>query len=253
MEFVIVAPLAFLAGFVDAVAGGGGLISLPAYLFAGLPVHQAIATNKLMSSMGTTVTVIRYAINGYMLKSLCALGVLGGLAGSSIGSSLALITDAAAFRIIMLLLLPFVAFYVLKTKDLNKFSVSPRAPFTTGALVTVIALVIGMYDGFYGPGTGTFLMLLLTGVARVHLNVGAGTTKAINLATNYASLAVFLSHGTVLIALGLVAGLFNIAGNWLGSGHFTKNGSAITRPIMLVVIFLFAIKLILDTFISPGS
>lgn len=246
MEFLIVCPLAFLAGFVDAIAGGGGLIALPAFLFAGLPVHNAIATSKLTASMGTTIATVRYAMSGYMVKPLCAIGVACGLLGSWGGSNLALLTDAFAFKIIMLIILPFVAFYVLKTKDFSTFAKDPLPLKKTIAITGVIALVVGIYDGFYGPGTGTFLMLLLTAFARIDLSVAAGTTKAINLATNYAALAVFLVNGVVWLPLGIVAGLFNIAGNWLGAGHFTKKGSAITRPIMLVVIGLFAVKLLFD-------
>ena len=114
--------------------------------------------------------------------------------------------------------------------------------------LTVIALAIGVYDGFYGPGTGTFLMLLLTAVAHQDVRTAAGTTKAINLSTNLAALAVFLVNGAVLLPLGLIAGAFNIAGNYLGATAFSKAGSSIARPIMLVVIVLFAAKLLFDLF-----
>ena len=95
MEFLVVCPLAFIAGFVDAIAGGGGLISLPAFVFAGLPVHQAIGTNKLASSLGTTIATVRYAMSGYMVKAFVAVGVACGLSGSYTGSNLALLADAA--------------------------------------------------------------------------------------------------------------------------------------------------------------
>lgn len=246
MEFLIVCPLALIAGYVDAIAGGGGLISLPAYLFAGLPVHAAIATNKMSSTLGTFFATLRYARHGYMVKSLVVVGVVCGLAGSSAGSNLALITGDGVFKIIMLVILPVIGFYVLRTKDLSVRAAQPLSKRTTIVATAAIALGIGIYDGFYGPGTGTFLMLLLTGVARLDLTVAAGTTKSINLATNVAALAVFLVNGAVLLPLGLAAGAFNIAGNLLGSRHFTQRGSSITRPIMLVVIALFALKLIYD-------
>ena len=244
MEFLIVCPLALVAGFVDAVAGGGGLISIPAYLFAGLPVHQAIGTNKLSSSMGTLAAAWRFARSGYMVPRLVAVGVACGLAGSFCGSNLALLADEALIKTFMLLALPPVAFYVLRTKNLDRHAHDGYAPRKTAALTACIALAVGVYDGFYGPGTGAFLILLLTGVAHLGLQEANGTTKAINLATNVSALAVFLVNGVVLLPLGLAAGAFNIVGNLLGARLFAKDGSRITRPIIAVVLVLFAFKLL---------
>ena len=243
--FVLIAVMVFLAGFVDAIAGGGGFISLPAYLFAGIPVHAAIATNKLSSTMGTTVATAKYIRQGYMVWWLVPSSVVLALAGSSLGASLSLATDETIIRIIMLLVIPFAAFYVLKTKRMD----IERAEFSrpkTLAICGAIAFTLGVYDGFYGPGTGTFLMLLLPAVAHLTLDHAAGLTKAINLSTNVAALVVFLANGAVLIGLGLIAGLFNIAGNWLGAAKFTKDGARIVRPIILLVLVLFAIRLILE-------
>lgn len=248
MEFLIVCPLAFIAGFVDAIAGGGGLISLPAFIFAGLPVHQAIGTNKLASTMGTTIATVRYAINGYMVREFVIVGVVCGLLGSWGGSNLALLTSDTVLKAIMLVVLPFIAFFVLRTKNLDAFSSDPLPRGKELAVTAAIALVVGAYDGFYGPGTGTFLMLLLPALAHQDVRSAAGTTKAINLSTNVAALVVFFANGAVLLPLGLMAGAFNIVGNYLGAGKFTKAGASIVRPIMLVVLVLFAAKLVFDLF-----
>lgn len=250
MEFFIVCPLAFIAGFVDAIAGGGGLISLPAFIFAGLPVHTALGTNKLMSAMGTTISTIRYALSGYMVKAFVIVGVACGLTGSCVGSNLALLADAQVLKAVMLIALPFIAFFVLRTRDLDAFSRN-QIPLRRAVAITAgVALVVGVYDGFYGPGTGTFLMLLLTVLAHQDIRTAAGTTKAINLSTNLAALTVFLVNGAVILPLGLTAGVFNIAGNYLGSGKFTREGSRIARPVMLVVLTLFAARLIYDLVIG---
>lgn len=248
MEFLIVCPLAFLAGLVDAVAGGGGLISLPAYFFAGLPPHAAIATNKLSSTLGTAVATVRYVLFGYMVRRFVVVGVACGLAGSALGASLALVADSFALMVFMLASLPFVAVLVFRTRDLNRFADHPLPPRRAVVLTGIIALAVGVYDGFYGPGTGTILMLLLTAVAHQGMREAAGTTKAVNLSTNAAALAVFLANGEVLVALGLAAAAFNIVGNWLGASLFDKKGAAILRPLMLVVIALFAIRLVVDLF-----
>lgn len=246
MEYLIVCPLCLIAGFVDSIAGGGGLISLPAFMFAGLPVHASLATNKLQATMGTAVATFRYAMNGFMVKELVVVGIVCGLIGSTVGTSLALIASDYLIKVLMLIGLPFVAFYVLRTKNFDKYAENGYPLRTTVIIVAVLALLVGVYDGFYGPGTGTILMLVLTGLARTTLNVAAGTTKAINLTTNATSLVVFLVNGTALIPLGVTAGVFSIIGNWLGAKFFTEQGSRVVRPIMLVVIVLFAIKLISD-------
>ena len=198
-------PLALIAGFVDAIAGGGGLISLPAYFFAGLPPHAAIATNKLSSTLGTLVATVRYALFGYMVKRFVVAGVACGLVGSAIGANLALLADATVLTVVMLVALPPVAFLVFRSKNLDRFAERPLPPRLALAATALIALAVGVYDGFYGPGTGTILMLLLAAVAHQDVRTAAGTTKAINLATNVAALAVFLVNGAVLIPLGLAA------------------------------------------------
>lgn len=242
-SLALILPMVFLAGFVDAIGGGGGLISLPALMIAGLPPHLAIGTNKLSSSMGTAIATLKYARNGYMVWSLCAVGIVAAIAGSSLGAHLMLGASDTVLNAFMLVALPIIGFYVIRKKDL----VSNKAPFSKGgtaALVAVIAFAIGVYDGFYGPGTGTFLILLLTGLARIDVFKAAGVTKAINLTTNVAALVVFLTNGTVLVALGLIAGVFNIAGNYLGATMFQNRGSNIVRPIILVVLVVFAAHLI---------
>lgn len=247
IHFLIICPLVFLAGFVDAIAGGGGLISLPAYMIAGLPVHHAIGTNKLSSAMGTTVATIKYASSGFVNWKLAPFCALFALCGSSIGANISLLISARIFKILMLFLLPFVAFYVIKGKGW----ISEKEAFSfkkTLILSVLIAFMVGLYDGFYGPGTGTFLLLLLTTFAHQKLTDANGTTKIINLTTNITSLVIFFVNGTVLLYLGIIAGLFNMLGNFLGARFFSKGSSKITRPVMILVISIFFIKIIYELF-----
>lgn len=247
-QYLIVCPLVFLGGFVDAVAGGGGLISLPAYLIAGLPVHMSIGTNKISSAMGTTVTTVKFWRAGYIRPKLCLLCAAFALAGSAGGANLALLVDDRVFRIILLFVLPLTALYVFKSKAIDTAGRDPLPPGRTACVACVLALVIGVYDGFYGPGTGTFLLLLLTGLARMSLNDAAGTTKVINLSTNLAALATYLVNGQVLLPLGLTAGLFGIAGNWLGARCFTDKGPKIVKPLIAVVLAIFFLRVVSETF-----
>ena len=230
LKYWPVFPAVFVAGIVDAIAGGGGLITLPVYMLVGLPPHEAIGTNKMSSCMGTTTATYRFAREGYINFRMAVFSLL---------------ISNESFKILMLFILPVTAWFVLRTKN---FDVE-REPYSfrkTCALSCVIAFVIGVYDGFYGPGTGTFLILLLTSVAHLTLKEANGLTKAINMTTNVTSLVVFLINGTVLIPLGIMAGLCNIAGNWIGVSFFDKKGGAVVKPVMLLVLTIFLVKTIME-------
>ena len=247
LHFLIVCPLVGIAGFVDSIAGGGGLISLPAYLISGLPVHTCIATNKLSSSMGTAVATGKYALSGYIDWHLAMFCAAASLAGAALGANIALLIGDGTFRMLMLVILPLTALYVFKKKNL--FSGEDRKELSflhTVILSSVIAFALGLYDGFYGPGTGTFLILLLTRFAHMELHRANGITKVINLSSNVSSLSVYLLNGQVLMPLGLCAGAFSILGNYLGSRCFTSKGAAIARPIILLVLLVFFAKTALE-------
>ena len=248
IEYLIVCPLVFLAGFIDAIAGGGGLISLPAYLIAGLPPHAAIGTNKFSACLGTMVATWHYARCGFIHWKRVLPAVVTALGGSWLGARLALLVEADAFKIIMLVVLPLTACYVLRKKSLQ----SDKAPFSerkTMLIILSLAFFIGIYDGFYGPGTGTFLMLMLVGVAHISLERAVGTTKVINLSTNLASLSVYLVHGKVLFPLALLAAVFGIAGNFIGARYFTKKGAGFVKPLIIIVLAMFFVKLCQELFI----
>lgn len=249
VEYLIVCPLVFLGGFVDAVAGGGGLISLPAYMLAGLSPIEAIGTNKFSACCGTAVATWRYSRCGFIHWRHLIVAVILALVGSWLGARLALLVEGEIFKIIMLVIVPIVAAFVLNKRTLMKYRL-PFPPMKTDVIVSIIAFFIGCYDGFYGPGTGTFLMLLLVGVAHISLQEAVGTTKVINLATNFASLTVFLAHGVVLFPLAIVAALFGIAGNYLGANHFSKRGVGFVKPLTVVVLAIFFIKLCYEVFIQ---
>lgn len=249
VEYLIVCPLVFLAGFVDAAAGGGGLISLPAYMIVGLNPIDAVGTNKFSASCGTLVATMRYSRCGFIHWREMVLAIIAALTGSWFGARLALMVENEIFKVIMLVILPITAIFVLNKRTLSKY----RCPYTTRqtkTIITILALVMGLYDGFYGPGTGTFLMLMLVGIAHISLEQAVGTTKVINLSTNLASLSVYLVHGKVLFPLALVAAVFGIAGNYIGARHFTRKGAKFVKPIIVAVLAIFFIKLCWELFIA---
>lgn len=243
--FLIVCPFLFLAGLVDAIGGGGGLISLPAYLIAGLPVHQAIATNKLSSACGTTLATARFIRNRLVNFRLAVPSVLAAVMGSSIGAHLSMATDEKIMRYILFIILPVSALIVLNRKLFHDAE-DDTVHLNRRTVLTAIgsAFTIGIYDGFYGPGTGTFLIIAFTVLARMSIQTANAQAKVINLTTNITSLVIFLINGQVLIPLGLAAAVCNMAGGYLGAGLVMTKGSKIVKPIILFVLGLLLIKIL---------
>ena len=245
--FLIVCPLLFLAGLVDSIGGGGGLISLPAYLFAGLPAHMAIATNKLSSACGTSLATARFIRKGLVNLRLAVPSVIMAVAGSSLGAKLSLLVDEAVLKYILLGVLPVAAFFVLNRHLFrDDGQQSAAADRKTLIVYGVSAFVIGMYDGFYGPGTGTFLIIAFTVFTRMTVGSANAQAKVINLTSNITSLTVFLLNGQVLIPLGLAGAVCNMAGAWVGSGLAISKGVRIVRPVILLVLLLLLIKILFD-------
>lgn len=243
---LIVCPLVFLAGLIDSIAGGGGLISLPAYMIAGLPAHAALGTNKLSSAIGAAVATVRMARGGYIILRLAVPAVVGALAGSAVGAHLALLTPDGVFQILLVVALPIVAFFVLRKRTLDApkdTSVSSRKQI---AIVAGVSVLVGGYDGFYGPGTGTFMLIAFTALAKLPVKDASGEVRIANLASNVAALATFLSGGVVWIELGLAAAAFSILGNYIGSGLVMKDGSKVVRPIIIAVLAMLFVKVVWD-------
>lgn len=233
----------FLASFVDGVAGGGGIISVPTYFLAGLPAHLALGTNKLSSGIGTVVSTLRFIRGGFVNWRLAIPSVVLALYGAHLGTRLQLALDERYLKWLLLLVLPLVAFVVLRQKKLPE-EPGEIAPRRQTAIVLASSLLIGAYDGFYGPGTGTFLILIYCGMAKMDLRTASGNVKLVNLASNVGALATSLMHGKVFIVLGLIGALASVGGHYLGSGLAIKDGSKIVRPVILIVLVLLAVKVI---------
>jgi uncharacterized membrane protein YfcA len=244
VTYFIVCPLVFLGSLMDAIAGGGGLITLPAYLLAGVPMHNALATNKMSSVIGASVSAFRFWQNKLVDMSFILPSIVAALIGSAIGARLALWAPAYILEYMLMAVLPLVAYMVFKQKSLPE-SPNPDISRKKGiVLAAVISLFVGGYDGFYGPGTGTFLILLYTYLAGMDVLSASGSAKMVNFASNIAAFFLFLLHGKTLLLLGLSAAVFSIAGHWLGAGLAIKKGSV--RPVVILVMGLLMIKIIYD-------
>lgn len=244
---LILCPLIFLGAFVDAVAGGGGIITLPAYLLAGLPPHMAAGTNKLVASCGAVTASVKYFRSGNVLLRVAGFSALGSLIGGAIGSRLALYIPENALRLLMMGVLPLVAVFLTLKRDFG--TVPPERslsqPMQSGAALA-IGLVIGCYDGLLGPGTGTFLMLCFTGFLGLDLLVSGGCARVSNLASNLASMTVYVLNGKVLYSVVLPAALCSVAGSYFGSRFAIRGGSKRIRKVMFLVLILLFVKMLWD-------
>ena len=247
--WLIVCPLVFLGGIIDAVAGGGGLITLPAYLLAGLPAHLASGTNKCGNAFGTFLSTGRFLKRGDVHLPSALAGAAGALAGAWAGARLNLIMPEQMLYYVMLAVVPVMAVFLLLKRDFGQEDRSGE--LSRGQLMAMaagIGLIIGGYDGFFGPGAGTFLMLAFTGLCRFDLLTASGNTKVANSASNLASLVTFAIAGKVMWAVGIPAALCGIAGNYLGSSLALKGGARVIRPMFFVVLSLLLARLIYGLF-----
>ncbi len=249
VTLAIICPLVFLAGFVDSIAGGGGLISIPAYLFAGLPIHSAYGTNKFSACIGTVIAAVNYFKNGKMNIRVAIFGALAALPGSYLGTLLALYLSATALQISLLIILPVVAIFTLTHRTFGRSSnYAPLTKSKTTVYSLITGFIVGAYDGFFGPGTGMFLILIFAGVMHIDLVEGSGTAKLVNLASNFASAITYIIGGKVVFALAIPAAICAILGNFLGSRLAIKIGTSFVRPVIALVAIGLCVKIILDIF-----
>ena len=246
VTYLIVCPLVFLAGLIDSVAGGGGLISLPAYMAAGLSPLQAAGTNKLSACLGTMASTGRFVREHKVDWKAGIFAAIGAFPGSWLGALLQQHIPQDTIRLLMIVAIPLVAVVVLRKKDMNGRCLVTDTFYRPMAFA--IGLFIGFYDGLIGPGTGTFLILLFTMTLGMEAVMASGTAKIVNLTSNVAALASYLTNdaGNVLFALALPAALCGIAGNWIGAGMTVKKGVGFIRYMLLVVLVLLLAKMVMD-------
>jgi uncharacterized membrane protein YfcA len=224
--------VAVLTGFIDAIAGGGGLIMMPALLFAGVPPLHALGTNKLQSMFGTATAMINYARAGLIEWRPNWLTVLLVFLGAAAGCFVVQKIDARFLQLLIPGLLMAVALYVLVSPRMSDEDAHHRigakgyAPVGGG---------IGFYDGFFGPGTGTFFTASLVGLRGLGLTRATALTKLFNFTSNIAAVLLFAIGGNVLWLLGLCMAAGAMAGGWLGSHTAMKFGATLIRPLLVAI------------------
>ncbi len=244
IKYLIVCPLVFLAGFIDSVAGGGGVISLPAYFLAGVPPYLAAGTNKFAACLGTLISTGKYMKNGKVRFKSALFSAVGALAGGALGANAALHISEEILHVIILSALPVVAVFMTVKSKFGEDGGRDTgfSPFKTSVIAVLIGVLIGGYDGLVGPGTGTFLIIAYAGILGMDLLTSSGCAKVSNLASNIASLSVYLLNGKVIFALALPAAVFCMLGNYAGAQYAIKGGSRNVRKVMFVVLGLLFAK-----------
>ena len=247
-DVLLLCLAAFAAGTLDAVVGGGGLIQLPALLLVlpGFPVVSLLGTNKLASIVGTGSAAITYARHVDVHRRTAVQMCLAAFVGSGAGAYFATVVDGDVLRPVVLVALAAVWLYTLRRPALGEIEI-PRltSQHQTGVAVTG-GVFIGMYDGFLGPGTGSFLVFLLVGVVGLSFLHASATSKAVNTTTNLAALILFGLGGHVLWGLGAAMALCNLAGSQIGARLAIRRGSAWVRRVFLVVVAALILRLGFD-------
>ena len=244
-ELLLLACGAFIAGFVDAIVGGGGLIQLPLLLavFPGAPIAVLFGTNKLSSVAGTFTATVLYARRIKIPREIAVPAAIAAIPGAALGAAAVSFLPPATVRPLVLVLLLVVGTYTWLRPDFGRYQGHGliRSSMRTTSALTGFGL--GFYDGFFGPGTGSFLVFAfvrLFGLDMVHASASA---KLVNLATNAAALSFFLLHQGVMWKVGLVMAVANVFGAQLGSHMALKHGNRFVRWILLTIVLVLSAKL----------
>jgi uncharacterized membrane protein YfcA len=238
--------VAFVAGVIDAIAGGGGLLTIPALMAAGVPPVNALATNKLQSSFGTASAVLAFARSGRIDFRRFARPAAGAFAGSVLGAwTLQRVNPDFLEALIPILLLLMVLYFTVAPKATDE---DRHSRLGDDALL-VIMVAIGFYDGFFGPGTGSFIVTILVAVFGMGMVSATAHTKLLNLSSNVAALLTFIIGGKVLWTLGLLMAVSSVAGGQLGAHLALRVGGKVIRPLLVAMSLLLCVKLLSD----PGN
>jgi len=237
---------AFAAGTIDAVAGGGGLLTVPMLLSVGLPPAVALGTNKGQSSFGTLAATVHFWRTGALDRDRLVVQFGLGFVGSLAGAALVLRLSPAVLRPLVLVLLVCVAAVLTLRRDLGTTPRTPPAPAILLRRVAFLSAGIGMYDGFFGPGTGTFLILASVALLGDPMQRASANAKVVNLASNLAALTLFTLKGVVRWEIALPMAAAQLLGGTLGARLTVRGGDRFVRRVVLAVVVALVVKLAYD-------
>jgi uncharacterized protein len=235
---------AFIAGLVDSIAGGGGLIALPSLLLAGLDPVAALATNKLQGTFGTASATYAFWKKGLLKPKEHIIEIISVLIGSALGVLAVKYVSTETLKFAMPAVLVAVALYFALAPNLSNIRTTPK--ISASVFGFLIAPVIGFYDGIFGPGTGSFFMLALVALLGLGIVEATGRTKLLNFTSNIAALLVFAIGGKIVWMVGLPMGLAQFAGAQIGARLAISNGAKIIRPLLVIMCVAMAVRLYMN-------
>lgn len=244
---VLLLAAGLLAGFVDSIAGGGGLISLPALLAVGLPPHIALGTNKLQGTFGVCTAAINYVRKGKVDFKECGLGIFTVLTGSAMGALTIQWLDPQFIAKLVPVLLFLVLIYTVFSKNLGGEDGKAKLPVPIFYLC--FGLILGFYNGFFGPGTGAFWTASLLFLLGYNFTKSIGVTKIMNATGNLIALLVFVVSGNINVFAGLTMALGQVIGARIGSNLAIHSGARFIRPFFLLVVLLTIVRLVYNNYV----
>lgn len=247
-SFLLLGGLVFVAGFIDAIAGGGGLITLPALLLCGVPTELVLGTNKFVGTVGTFFSTARYCFSKRVVWKVCCVGAVFSLFGSSCAAHTVSQLPASSIARVIMILLPLATASVLLPKKKTSMTLHSHRSWLFFLLVPLITFTLGAYDGGFGPGTGTFLVLAFHGLLHLPLLQAAATARVFNLLSNIGALSTFMLLGKVDYKTALPLCVFGIAGHWCGAHTALKRGDHFVRHMLLASTGLLFVALLLKYF-----
>lgn len=234
----------FAAGFIDSVAGGGGLILVPSFILAGLPPQLALGQEKMVSTFGTIAAIHNFVRNKKVIWTAVATGIPAGLIGAYAGAQAILYFDPDTIGKIILFMLPFgIVLSFIPKKNSHEDSAAPINKTVIVFGVPAAVFVIGFYDGFFGPGTGSFLILALHYLLKFDLVSASATSKMFNFSSNIGALMAFMLAGHVMYWLAIPLVAMNLLGNHVGSGSAMKYGPKLIQRTISVSLSLLMLSL----------
>lgn len=231
-----------IAGFVDAVAGGGGLIALPALLSAGLPPVAALATNKAQSIVGTFAAAFTFWRQGYVNLKALVPAILATYLGAFAGANVVKAIDTSALSVLVPVAVIAVALYFTFSPSIKDVDRAARLDFTR--FVPLLGLVVGFYDGIFGPGTGSFFLLAFVALFGLGAARASGHAKVLNVTSNLAALSLFAFTGDIVWPVAIAMAIGQLIGGYLGALTGIRFGAKFIRPVVIVVSIALAIKLL---------
>ncbi|EQC44865.1 TSUP family transporter [Bacteriovorax sp. Seq25_V] len=250
IQYVILFVLVGFAGFVDSIAGGGGLITIPTYISLGVPSELILGTNKCVSTTGGTMAIFRYLKSKSINLHVMVYGVIAGIIGSYTGAYFSKFLDNQKMVYLLIILVPVILYLNYKRSKIKPDQVNDLTKKQMIARIALIGLVIGCYDGFFGPGTGTFLIISISIFLHMEMVKASPNARIINFSSNISAFIYFIFKGAIAWKIASVAIFGSLLGNYLGSGHVIKGNTKVVSIIFNLVLIALLLKSFFDLYHS---